>query len=344
MDARSQEVLRLIIQLHLTSGEPVGSSTVARNMRHSCSPATIRNIMVELEHMGCLDQPHTSAGRIPTDDGYRVYVDSLMGPEDLAVEEKSAIDSELRKCGRLPAALMENACHLLSRLSGNVGFAVAPSFDQTRMRHVEFVRLTRTRVMAILIAYSGIVTNRVFEFAEELTQADLQSCANYLNAHFSSMTLQEIRSHLVDLMRQERTLYDSLLRRVVALGREALSAEESDENRVYLDGASNILDQPELADVDRMRTILRAFEEKNRLIRILDACIEEEGLHVLIGHENDDPDLRRLSLVAAAYGLDDDTRWGLGVMGSTRMRYARVVALVGQVAQTVRGTLAQLNA
>jgi heat-inducible transcriptional repressor len=239
---------------------------------------------------------------------------------------------------------MENACHLLSRLSGNVGFAVSPPFDHTRMRRIDFVRLTRTRVLIVLIAYSGLVTNRVIDFSEELTHSDLQSCANYLNTHFSGMTLREIRSRLLDLMRQERTLYDSLLRRVVALGREALSYGDSDENRVYLDGTSNILDQPELVDLDRMRAILRAFEEKSRLVKILDACIEEEGLHVLIGRENDDPDLHRLSLVTAAYGLDDDTRWGLGVMGSTRMRYARVVALVGQVARSVRCALTQLNA
>jgi heat-inducible transcriptional repressor len=227
--------------------------------------------------------------------------------------------------------------------SGADGECVPSSFETERQRRLRGRALIRPDAHAPY-RIRALVTNRVIDFPEELTRAELQSCANYLNTHFSGMTLREIRTRLLDLMRQERTLYDSLLRRVVALGQKALSGNESDGNRVFLDGTSNILDLPELADVARMRAILRAFEEKSRLVRILNACIEEEGLHVLIGHENDDPDLHRLSLVAVGYGLDDDTRWGLGVMGSTRMRYARVVALVGQVARSVRSALTQLNA
>jgi heat-inducible transcriptional repressor len=344
MNARSRTVLNTIIQLHLSSGDPVGSASVARRMNRACSSATIRNIMMNLERMGYLTQPHKSAGRVPTDDGYRVYVDSLMLPEPLSSEEKAEIETRLQLSVCLSSTLMENACHLLSRLSGSVSFAVAPTFGLTRMRHVEFVRFTRTRIVVVLVSQAGLLTNRVIELSEALSQDDLQACANYLNHSFSGMTLREIRLRLLDLMREERTLYDALLRRVVMLGQEACREEdESDASRVYLDGASNILDQPELVPVERMRAILRAIEEKHRLLKILNACVNDEGVHVLIGHESYDPDLEGLSLVTATYGLDAETRWGIGVLGSTRMRYNRIVALVGQVADSVRSALQELH-
>jgi heat-inducible transcriptional repressor len=344
IDNRSREVLKTIIQMHLESGMPVGSASIAQRMNRICSPATIRNIMLRLERMGYLEQPHTSAGRIPTDEGYRVYVDSLMRPEELSSEEKATIESGLQSAACLPDALMENASQLLSRMSSSVGFAIAPSFNRTRVRHVELVRLTSHRIVIFMLSQGGLLSNRIIDLGEPITQDELQTCANYLNDNFSGMTLSEIRLSLLTLMREERTLYDTLLRRVVMLAREAYRDDALDASRIYLNGTSNILNLPELAHVERMRAILRAFEEKSRLMRILNACIADDGIHVLIGHENDDPDLRGVSLVTATYGLDIEARWRLGVLGPTRMPYGRIVALVGQVARTVRSALMELCA
>jgi heat-inducible transcriptional repressor len=182
----------------------------------------------------------------------------------------------------------------------------------------------------------------VVEIEEDLTQEDLQTCANYLNAHFTGMTLAAIRARLIEMMGEEKALYDSLLKKVVFVGERAFAAA-GDGVSVYLDGASNILDPGAFDDVRRMRSLFRAFEEKGRLVKILNACLSGGGVRVIIGHENPDPELKGMALVTASYLVEGEVSFGLGVMGSTRMEYARVVALVDQVARTVARTLQDLH-
>jgi heat-inducible transcriptional repressor len=186
------------------------------------------------------------------------------------------------------------------------------------------------------------VTQKVIELNERLGRDDLQACANYLNAHFAGMNLSEIREHLLTLMREEKALYDSLLKRVVALGERAF-AMSGDSASVYLDGTSNILSHAEFDDFERMKVLFRTFEEKSRLVAILNECITGEGIQVLIGHENPDPGLQDLSFVTARCGLEGDQGWGLGVLGSTRMEYARIVALVDQVSRSLGEALKGLR-
>jgi heat-inducible transcriptional repressor len=334
LDDRRREVLRSLIQLHVETGEPVGSESLSRALGRALSPASLRAIMADLEALGYLDHPHTSAGRVPTDEGYRVYVDSLMGPRSLAPGEAERIDSELRSADASVEQTMERASHLLSRLSRHVGFVLAPDIAQASFRHVDLVPLGYPRILAVMVSSTGIVTHKVIEVEEKLSPADLSACANYLNTHFAGMTLAEIRAHLLDLMKEEKALYDTLLQKVVALGERAFSVPEG-EASVYLDGTANILSQPGLADLERMRALFRTFEEKSRLVRILNACIAGDGIRVLIGHENPDPELRDLSLVTARAHVEGAPAFGLGVLGSTRMEYAHVVTLVDHVARAV---------
>lgn len=338
VDERSKEVLKSLIQLHIATGEPVGSESLSRVLSRPLSPATIRNIMAELERQGLLAHPHTSAGRVPTDEGYRVYVDGLMSHRPLAPREAAAIESSLRTGEGSPTQMLENASHLLSRLSRNVGFVLAPDIARTSFMHLDLVRLPHPRVLVVMVSRTGIVTNKVIEVEEELAQEDLQACANYLNAHCAGMSLAAIRARLLELMREEKALYDSLLKRVVSVGERAF-AVEGDEASVFLDGTANILDQPEFEDLDRMKALFKTFEEKSRLVRILNACIAGDGLRIIIGHENPDPDLRDMTLVTAGYSLEGEPGLGLGVMGSTRMEYARVIALVDYVGRAVRKAL-----
>jgi heat-inducible transcriptional repressor len=184
------------------------------------------------------------------------------------------------------------------------------------------------------------VTNKVVEVAERMTADEMQACANYLNAHFAGMKLAAIRARLLQLMREEKALYDSLLKKVVSLGQQAF-AGESFEGNVYLDGTANILDHPEFEDIERMRTLFRTFEQKGRLVRILNACLSGEGIRVSIGHENADPELKDLALVTAP--LPVESGWGVGVLGSTRMEYAHVVALVDHVARAISRLLVELK-
>src|SRR5512134_1018616 len=184
LDDRRREVLRSLIQIHVETGEPVGSESLSRALGRSLSPATLRAIMADLEALGYLDHPHTSAGRVPTDDGYRVYVDSLMGPRPLAPGEADRIESELRSGDASVEQTMERASHVLSRLSRHVGFVLAPDIARASFRHVDLVPLAYPRILVVMVSSTGLVTHKVIEFQEKLRAEELQECANYLNAHF----------------------------------------------------------------------------------------------------------------------------------------------------------------
>jgi heat-inducible transcriptional repressor len=337
LDDRRRDVLRTLIQLHVETGDPVGSESLCRAFGRALSPASLRGIMADLEALGYLGHPHTSAGRVPTDEGYRVYVDSLMGRSPLAPGEAQAI-AELRQGEASAEQTMERASQLLSRLSRNVGFVLAPDIARTSFRHIDLVPLGHPRVLVVMVSATGIVIHKVIEVDERLEPSELQECANYLNLHFSGMPLAEIRLRLLELMTEEKALYDSLLQRVAALGERAFALPDAGAS-VYLDGASNMLSQPEFEDLERMRALFRTFEEKSRLVRILNACIVGEGIRVLIGHENPDPELQDLSLVTATCRVEGEPGFGLGVLGSTRMQYAHVVSLVDHVARAVSDVL-----
>jgi heat-inducible transcriptional repressor len=337
LDDRRREVLRTLIQLHVDTGEPVGSESLSRAFGRALSPASLRSLMADLEALGYLDHPHTSAGRVPTDEGYRVFVDSLMGLRPLDPGDAHEI-AELGQSDASPEQTLERASQILSRLSRNVGFVLAPDIARTSFRHVDLVPLGHPRVLVVMVSATGIVTHKVIDVEEQLEPAELQECANYLNAHFSGMPLALIRAQLVELMQQEKALYDSLLQRVAALGERAFAPPETGAS-VYLDGASNMLSQPEFEDLERMRTLFRTFEEKGRLVRILNACITGDGIRILIGHENPDPELKDLSLVTTTCRVEGEPGFGVGVLGSTRMQYAHVVSLVDHVARAVADVL-----
>lgn len=340
LDERSREVLRSLIQLHVATGEPVGSESLSRALERAFSSATLRNVMADLERQGYLEHPHTSAGRLPTDEGWRVYVDSLMAHRPLPVQDATAISEGLRAAGAAPAQVLESASSLLSRLSRNVGFVLAPDMAHATFLRLDLVRLPHPRVLVVLVSADGLVTQKVITVAEELSQDDLQACANYLNAHFAGQHLMAIRLNLLELMREEKALYDSLLSRVVCVGEPAFRPDDS-AGQLYLDGTANIVGQPGFGDLERMRTLFQTFEEKGRLVRILNACILGQGLRIVIGHENPDPDLRDLAVVSS--GLPGETGFGVGVLGATRMEYERVTALVEHVARAVQNALAELR-
>ncbi len=339
LDERSAEVLKSLIQAHVATGEPVGSESLSKLLARPLSPATIRNIMADLEKLGLLEHPHTSAGRMPTDEGYRYFVDALMGREPVPARDAAAIRSGLRPREGSPQEVLENAVHLLSRLTRNVAFVLAPDIARTSFRHVDFVRLPHPRVLAVLVDQTGLVTHKVIEVDEELAQDQLQACANYLNQNFSGLRLPEVRQRLLQLMQEEKALYDSLLQKVAKLER-AFAGDG--EGNVIVDGTANMLQQPAV-DMGQMRALFKTFEEKGRLVKILNACLSDEGIRILIGHEHAEPDLRGTSLVSASYPIDG-AGFGVGVLGSTRMEYARVVALVDHVAREIARALKEVRA
>jgi heat-inducible transcriptional repressor len=223
-----------------------------------------------------------------------------------------------------------------------VGFVLAPDMAQTSFRHLDLVPLSHPRVLVVMVSSSGIVTNKVIEVEERLRPEELQACANYLNSEYAGMSLSSIRARLLELMTQEKALYDTLLQKVAALGEQAFAPETAAPS-VYLDGASNILAHPEFEDMQRMRTLFRTFEEKGRLVKILNACLSGDGIRILIGHENPDPGLRDLALVTASLPVEGGAGLGLGVLGSTRMEYTHVVALVDHVARAIGEVLREMQ-
>ena len=344
-------VLSAIINEHLVTGEPVGSRVVAETA--GWSSATVRNVMAELEDAHLVEQPHTSAGRVPTDKGYRYYLDHSFGTGatgQLSFADQMHINRELAhelpETGDVPLRLMEQVSHLLSQLSENVGIVVSPRpSGNNRLQHIEFVQLSDKRILVVLVYSTNIVQNRLIRFEEEITQDDLERAARYLNVEFSGKTLTQIRAEILALMREEKTLYDKLLRNAALLCERSLaSADDNETGDVFIDGASNILIKPDFADRVRLRELLRTLEEKSRVVKILDECINRESLfgdvHVTVGRENLVPSMQNCALITTSYKIGDgDARGTLGVVGPMRIEYARMMAVVNYVAQHVERIL-----
>lgn len=335
---RELGILRSVIRAHILTGEPVGSRTLSRDTGLDLSPATIRNIMADLEERGFLAQPHASAGRLPTDRAWRLYVDRLMSPGRLRSEHLQAIDDALlRARGEIPELLAE-ACRQLSRFSSQVGVVLAPELRRIVIEHLEFVRLEGRRVVAILVDRSGVVHNRILQVEEALEQRELDRIGRELTAQFAGMTLPAMREAVAARIAEARAAYDRILAQGLELGRLAVEAAPPGSD-LLLDGASNLLDSPEFGDLSRARELLRTLEERGRLHDLLDRVLEGEGLQVIIGGENPGPELSGLSVVASPYRAGERVLGTVGIVGPTRMEYARAIALVEHLAQVLNRLL-----
>ena len=350
LDSRAEILLAALIKEHLVTGEAVGSRVLSDRFAHGYgwSPATIRNVMGELEEAGFVDQPHTSAGRVPTDKGYRYYVDNMLGEARLSRSDLKAIDQlfSISDLDASPDRLMETASHVLSALSQNVGIVISPSLAENRLKHIEFVQLPDKRILVVLVSSASIIHNKVIRVSDEFTQDELDRTARYLNTEFSGKSLLTIRSEIVERMKEEKALYDRLLQNAVLLCERSLEGEESSGGDVYVDGASNILIKPDFDDVERMRDLFRMFEEKSRLIKILNECVHEHpfsgDVHVVIGREHPSDSMRSCALITAPYQVGHNGSLGtLGVVGPMRIEYARIMAMVNYMARLIEHRLGE---
>ena len=337
---RERDVLRVIIQDYIASAEPVGSRSVARRHGVRLSPETIRNVMADLGELGYLSQPHTSAGRVPTDLGYRFYVDYLMERRPLTRAEESMIERRFRPVQGEVEDLMREATKLLSGLSRSVGLVLAPRVDQLAVKRIEFVHLSTERVLVILITTSGQVNHKIVILDDAIPQEELNKIARVLNNLVEGMSLSRVRQLLVKKMAEEKAMYDELLRRALELGQKSFAGET--EGDVYIGGTANIMHQPEFADVEKMRSIFGAFEEKSKLLKILDQCLDQDGLTIVIGSENVVQEVQRLSLVTAPYWCAEHLLGTLGVIGPTRMEYSKIIPLVDFTAKLVSQHLTEV--
>jgi heat-inducible transcriptional repressor len=346
-DSRGQVILTAIINEHFVTGEPVGSKVLAERFANASgmSSATIRNVMGELEEMGMLEQPHTSAGRVPTDAGYRYYVDNLLGVLSISDDDLFTIGEELgikdTEPTETPDRLLERTSHLLSALSNNVGIVVSPSLANDRLQHIEFVNLTDNRVLVVLVSTPNIVHHKIIRLNTAFTKEELDRTANYLNTEFAGKSLAEIRVEILRLMHEEKTLFDKLLQTAVILCSESIESDEDRMGEVFVDGTTNILTKRDFADLERLRELLKAIGEKTRLMQILTECVARDGVasgdvQVVIGTENRTPTLQNCSLISAPYRIGDGTAVGtLTVLGPTRIEYARMISIVSYIARTL---------
>jgi len=345
LDERSRNILLTIIKLHVATGEAVGSRTLSKQSKEGLSAATIRNIMADLEEAGYLTHPHTSAGRIPTDKGYRFYADSILLQARISKSDEIAINRSLLGSNMSSAAeFMERTSHLLSQISDNVGIVISPSPAHDIMQHIEFVKLTDGRILVITVSRTGLVRDRVVFIDEEFTQDDLNKTARYIVENFKGMSLLEIRSEIVKRMSEEKALYDRLLRNAILLCNRSLSQEEEQAD-VYVDGTSTILSKPDFADdTERMRALFKMYEEKGRLLKLLNECLVESvptGVCIRIGSENNIPSMHSCAIITSPYNYGNSALGGVGVVGPTRMEYARMVTIVNYIARLFERVLSE---
>ena len=337
LNERDKNILKIVVKDYITTGEPVGSRTVAKQSDLNLGPASIRNMMADLEDMGLLQQPHTSAGRIPTEKGLRLYVDTLLDRQELSVPEQEEIKGTYEACHADISQLMRGTCRILSAFSHYTGIVMAPPLQETIFKRIEFIRIKRNQVLTIFVTTSGLVQNRVVEMEEDLSQDELTKITHYLNDVLVGLTLREVRERIVEEMRREKAVYDELLQKTLQLGGETVEAPE--QRDLYIEGQTKILDEPAFADVERMKELFKAFEEKSVLVKLLDRSMKAQGVQILFGSECGVAGIEGCSLITSTYGHPGRFMGILGVMGPMRMNYSRIIPVVDYTAKLLTDIL-----
>lgn len=327
---RDRSVLQAIIATYIHTGEPVGSRYLSKKLDFDLSSATIRNIMSDLEEMGYLQQPHISAGRVPTDKAYRFYVDCMVR-RDPEANTRSNLENACRNLRDEPEKLMRGTSRALSDISRYISLVTAPRFINTVFKHIEFVKL-KNKILAIIVSQEGLIQNKIVTTDKNYSQQDLNRISNILNSRYANKPLKEVRSRIIEEMTEEKNLYESMLGKVMELGKSAFDLDNRKDS-IYVEGTSNIFSLPEFADIERMKALFKAFEEKSHLVEILDRCIDAERVKIYIGAENPYHEMHNLSLVTAPYSKGGKVLGVIGVLGPTRMEYDRVISIVDYTAR-----------
>jgi heat-inducible transcriptional repressor len=326
LSERMRQILQMVIEDYILTAEPVGSRTISRKSNLALSPATIRNIMSDLEDLGLLFQPYTSAGRVPTEKGFRFYVDSILNVHELSDKEQQEIRSKYTSYQVEGPDLFRETSRILSLSSHCLGIVWAPRMSSIILQHTEFVKLRRHLVLAILVSTTGLVYNRIIEVEEDFYQSELDHLSDYLNSFLTGLTLSQVREKLLEQMRVEKGAYDCLLEQALKLGEKAFAS--IDETDVFIEGRTNILQEPEFSNISKMSDLFRAFEEKATMVKLLDKFTDPKGVQIAIGSESKIQEMETCSLVTSTYGCEG-TVWGaLGVIGPRRMNYSRIIPLV----------------
>lgn len=327
---REREILTAIVETFIATGEPVGSRTLARSNREGLSPATIRNVMSDLADAGFLEQPHTSAGRVPSAEAYRYYVEQITGKARLSNEDESMIHESLHGITDVQD-FMERTSHVLSLISHNVGVAVASSGPRNALEHVYFSRLGDQKVLAVVVTRSGVVRDRVLRM--DLPQDDLDAAARFINENFRGWTMEAMRTELARRLEQERSEYDRLMASVEQLYRQGALAADEGAQVVYVEGAANLVVGEQ--DQQRLRDLLSTLEEKQKIVELLGAYLDakQEAVRVVIGLDQALPSMRNFVLIGAPARVGGEVMGSLAVIGPTRIDYQHAITAVSYIAR-----------
>jgi len=341
LTARDREILEAIITDYIQTAEPVGSRTVSKKYYIGLSPATIRNVMADLEEMGFLTQPHTSAGRVPTDRAFRFYVDSILAVRKLSLIDRDRIEIGLQEESKDINETMKRTSSLLSLLSKQTGVVLAPRFGSNIFKHIEFIKLREKTILVIIVCKAGEVQNKLIESDENMSQDELDKYSRYLTEIMGGLSLVEARRKILEELKKEKVLFDKLMYRALELSQKALADEG--EGDLYIEGKTNILQSPEFADLEKMRNLLQAFEEKTKIVRLLDKALFAHGIQIFIGAENEFSEMKDCSVIAAPYCRENFTLGTLGVIGPTRMDYSSIIPIVDYTARIVGKILENID-
>ncbi len=335
LNERSREVFRMIVDAYVETGEPVGSRTLSRRGSLELSPASIRNVMADLEDAGLLFAPHTSAGRLPTDAGLRLFVNGLLEFGGLSEEERASIDGRLVGSGRSLAQALEEATAALSGLSRCAGLVVAPKTERRSLKHIEFVPLSPGRALVVMVTEDGLVENRLIDVPMGTPPATMLAASNYLSARVIGRTIDEAKMAIAGDIENNRAQLDELTRRLVEAGLASWSGDET--GALIVRGQAKLLeDVTALGDLERLRTLFDMLETKESMLRLLDATREGEGVQIFIGADNPLFGVAGCSVIVAPYADSREQVVGaIGVIGPTRINYARIIPLVDYTAKVI---------
>ena len=337
LTARERRVLDIILESYIASAEPVGSGTVSKVISSKWSSATIRNIMADLEERGFLHKPHAVAGRIPTHKAFRYYLDTLNIPLFPSKRSLQALDAILKQRHLYAEGIMVDASKALAAISKYTGIVVEPSVNTMLFKEIEFVKLSQYTLLAVFVTSSGIVHTRLVETEENFDSDTLGSMKKYVNDKFGGVPFYALKDGILEDLERDKTKFYQLLRKV----NETLATiiEDEDKREVYLEGISKIIGVPEFLDMERLKELFQALERKEKLLHLLDKCMKEEGIHVMMGDESDIREMRGMSLITSTYRIGEKSYGILGVIGPIRMNYSKIIPIVDYTAKTVTDIL-----
>ncbi|HEX3847134.1 MAG TPA: heat-inducible transcriptional repressor HrcA [Steroidobacteraceae bacterium] len=339
LSERAQLLLKALIENYIRDGQPVGSRTLSRDSGLSLSSATIRNVMADLEDLGFVASPHTSAGRIPTYKGYRFFVDTLLKLKPLRDQEIEEIERRLKSDASSGRSLVQTVSQMLSSVTHMAGLVTLPNPNYVALAQIEFIALSENRALAIMVMSNREIQNRVVQLDRYYSTEELRRAANYLNEAFAGRSLPDVRAYLVSQLQEAREHMDKLMRDAIQVAQKVFESNPPETVEYVIAGETNLMGFAELSNIERLKRLFEAFNEKHDILRLLDNCLRAQGIQIFIGQESGYRILDDISVVTAPYTLDNRVVGVLGIIGPTRMAYERVIPIVDLTAKLLGSAL-----